>query len=190
MRATTAFAIRPADRDEDQTAGLDFGRVAQTLDGLVGDERGHREEREAVDRRREHLGAVEAEGPLQRVRPAREPHAHERQRKRHCIGKDVSNVRQQRKRPGRDAAPELDDGSREDDANGDGEAAAVGRLVTMDSGGLGGHRLRVAPRGPGATSRSSWHEFYECAELYESPSVLKRTSSLPRPGDGAGVNAL
>ena len=81
---------------------------------------GKADEHEAVHEGRDDLGALVAEAPLRRARPAREPDGDEGEPEREVVGEHVDGVGEEREASGQQPADDLDDrdrhGEREDEA--------------------------------------------------------------------------
>ena len=114
------------------------GGAREALHGLDRDHAGEHEQRRAVDLRREHLGAPEAEREARARRPRRQPRGDQRERERRRVGEHVGGVREQRQRAREQARDDLRDHEAEDQRERRGEPPAVG---------VGRHRVVVMPMG-------------------------------------------
>jgi len=114
------------DGDDDQADRADIRfRMAEALHGLEGDEDGDAEQGEAVDGCRDHLGAMEAEGPLHVVWTRGDAHGEERQGERRDVAGDMAEVGEQCERVREQATDKLEDGGGEDEHERGGEPATL-----------------------------------------------------------------
>jgi hypothetical protein len=116
----------PGERDDEDDAPLDLRGVDEPLDRLEEDPRTDQRERRAVDLRRQHADAAEAEGPASGRGPVRDRGGAERQAERGGVREHVPRVREQRERPGDEAEDDLRREQAEDQRKGNGERAAAG----------------------------------------------------------------
>jgi hypothetical protein len=85
-----------AARHEQHQLTLHLGRLADSLQRFEEDEQGDDEERGAVEKRRQYLGALIAERAAAACRPTRRPEREERKTERRGIGQHVAGIGEQR----------------------------------------------------------------------------------------------
>ena len=108
-----------ADRDRQHQPRLDLGRVAEAHPGLDEDPDRDRDQGDAVEERREDLGAAVAEGAARAPGAAGEPGGEQGDAEREAVGEHVRGVGEQRQAARDQAADDLGDeeerGQREDE---------------------------------------------------------------------------
>jgi hypothetical protein len=130
--------------DGEHPAAEDLRRVVEPPDRLPDDPGAHQHEREAVDERREDLGALEAEAPAGAGRPAREGEGDERERDRKDVRHHVSCVGEEGEAARQQATDDLHDreGERQDEHDEErpaGGASVVARVRMMCRAAVGVH---------------------------------------------------
>ena len=97
-RQTKQIDDQTADRDPHHQPALNFRRIAESVPGLVDDEKRNSDQRCAVHQRRKNLSPVVTERPLRARWPVSNPDSKNAQRQRSDVRKHVPGVSEQRQR--------------------------------------------------------------------------------------------
>ena len=183
--------------DRKHPGTFDLRGVREAADRGDRDEDRDDDQREPVDQRGEHFGALEAEGAPAAARPRGQRGAHQPKRDRADVGEHVARVRQDGERPGDDAAHDRDgqhrDVDRERHPHPPPRVAAAGVQAVRVSVAAGAMRVSVGHSATVARAAASAHYLSPRAEegallrlrrhLLGAGTQGPQPRGVPAPGD-------
>ncbi len=173
------------DGHEGNPAGQHLGRVGEPAPRLDEDPDGKSKEDEAVDERCEDLGALVAEAPLRRARPACEPDRQEGHSEGEVVREHVRRVREEREASGQQAADDLDRRERERQREHDREDTPVSGSDGVEVR----HEARIVRKNPSMDIRELMKLEVDPAEVEAVYELWKQHSIAEDNRDIAGLLA-